>query len=62
MSQKYNTMKIYSYRFGKNGTDLTLVDYEEEFKRLVNYTINDRNISTGAIGNYKIDNDTIEGR
>ena len=36
-------------------------EYEEEFTQLANFTKNDANISIGWIGNYKINNGTVDG-
>ena len=36
-------------------------EYEEEFTQLTNFTKNDANISIGWIGNYKINNGTVDG-
>ena len=36
-------------------------EYEEEFTQLANFTKNDANVSMGWIGNYKINNGTVDG-
>ena len=36
-------------------------EYEEEFTQLANFTKNDANVSIGWIGNYKINNGTVDG-
>ena len=59
----YTCKELFS-RFGKNGTRLTMNEYDIEFNRLVNFTEDGRNMSIGSIGNYTIDNSTsiIKGR
>ena len=48
-----NILCIIFDRFGKNSINLTLDEYENEFKRLVNFTENEKNVSSGFIGNYR---------
>ena len=52
---------IFLTRFGKGGVNLTMEEYEEEFTQLANFTKNDANVSMGWIGNYKINNGTVDG-
>ena len=53
--------KYFLSRFGKLGVNLTMQEYEEEFTQLANFTKNDANVSMGWIGNYKINNGTVDG-
>ena len=57
----YKLKNIFLSRFGKSGVNLTLEEYEEEFTQLANFTKNDANVSIGWIGNYKINNGTVDG-
>ena len=57
----YNLINIFLSRFGKSGVNLTMEEYEEEFTQLANFTKNDANVSIGWIGNYKINNGTVDG-
>ena len=57
----YKLKNILLTRFGKGGVNLTMEEYEEEFTQLANFTKNDANVSIGWIGNYKINNGTVDG-
>ena len=57
----YKLKNIFLSRFGQNGVNLTMEEYEEEFTQLANFTKNDANVSIGWIGNYKINNGTVDG-
>ena len=57
----YTLKNIFLSRFGQNGVNLTMEKYEEEFTQLANFTKNDANVSIGWIGNYKINNGTVDG-
>ena len=57
----YKLKNIFLTRFGKGGVNLTMEEYEEEFTQVANLTKYDANVSVGWIGNYKINNGTVDG-